>query len=156
VVDQREITMPLAVVMEEPELRELKTCPGGYVYIKRMSFGEKLERRKFNSKMDVEMQRGSRSAKSSIDIFNEDMEIYDFMHCIDSHNLTKLVNKQTGLPTSSKDPEAVEVALDFTKAFDIKLLAGQIAEEIGTAIDKLNNFEEDEEVGNSNGASENT
>lgn len=145
--------MPLAVVMEEPNRRDLKTCPGGYVMIRRMTYGEKLERRKFTSKMDLEMNRASKSAKSTIDIFSEQSEIYDFMHCIVEHNLTKLVNAQTGQPCGPNDPDAKEVPLDFMKSTDIKLLAGQIAEEIGTAIDKINNFEESEEVGNLNGAS---
>lgn len=145
--------MPLAVVMEEPQRHDLKTCPGGYVLIRRMTYGEKLQRRGFNSKMDLELQRGSRAAKSTIDIFKEETELYDFMHCITGHNLTKLVNKRTGQPCPADDLEAEEVSLDFLKVSDIKLIAGQIAEEIGTAIDKLNNFEEDDEVGNLKGES---
>lgn len=145
--------MPLAVVMSKPERHDLKTCPGGYVMVRRMSFGEKMTRRGFNSKMDLEMTRGSRSAKSTVDLFNEQMEMYDFSHCIAEHNLTKLVNKNTGLPCDADDPDAVEVPLDFTKPSDVKLLAGPIAEEIGTVMDKLNNFEEDPEVGNLNGES---
>jgi len=140
--------MPLAVIMEKPNREDLKTCPGGYVMIRRMSFGEKLTRRQFSSKMDLEMQRGSKSAKSTIDIFKEEAELYDFMHCIVGHNLTKLVNKQTSQPCEADDPDAVEVPLDFLKASDIKLLTGQIAEEIGTLIDKHNNFEESDATGN--------
>lgn len=141
--------MPLAVVMEEAHREELKTCPGGYVEIRRMSWGEKLHRRSYTSSMDMEMDRRSQSAKSTIQIFNEQVEIFDFQHCIGDHNLTKLVNKRTGLPCAADDPDATEVALDFTKVTDIKMLAGQIAEEIGTLIDKYNNFEAGEEVGNS-------
>lgn len=144
--------MPLAVVMEDPERYDLKTCHTGYVMIQRMTFGEKLERRKFNSKMELQMQRGSREAKSTIDMFNEAMEIYDFQHCIVEHNLTKWVNSQ-GAPCKRDDPDGREVPLDFMKIIDIKMLPAQIAEEIGTAIDKLNNFEESDEVGNSSGAS---
>lgn len=145
--------MPLAVVLEKPERHDLKTCPGGYVMVRRMSFGEKLTRRGFNSKMDLEMNRATKNAKSTIEIFNEATEIFDFMHCVVEHNLTKLVNAKTGQPCGEDDPDKKEVLLDFMKETDIKLVASQIAEEIGTIIDKLNNFEESEAVGNSSGAS---
>jgi hypothetical protein len=138
--------------MGKPERKELRTCPDGYVMIRRMSYGEKLERRRFNSKMEMKLQRGSRDATSIIDIFKEEMELYDFARCIVAHNLTKLVDK-FGQPCDADDPDAKEVPLDFTKVADVKLLAGQIAEEIGKYIDELNNFEEDEEVKNSSGAS---
>ena len=142
--------------MEKPERYELKTCPGGFVTIRRMSFGEKLQRRGFNSKMDMEVERGSRTAKSTIDIFKEEAELYDFMHCVVDHNLTKLINKKTGQPCEDDDPDAMEVPLDFKKATDIKMVAGQIAEEIGALIDKLNNFEESNEAKNSSGESVST
>lgn len=141
--------MPLAVVMEEPTRKELKTCPEGYVMIKRMTYGEKLQRRMFNSKMEMKLQRGSKDATSIIDIFKEEMELYDFAHCIGDHNLTKWVNKHTGQPTPLNDPDGVEVELDFKKPADVKMLAGQVAEEIATYIDAINNFEQDEEVGKS-------
>ena len=147
--------MPLAVVMLVPEHRDLKTCPGGFVKLRRMSYGEKLQRRGFNSKMEMDMERGSRKAKSVIDIFKEEAELYDFAVCIVEHNLTKLVDKR-GVPCEPDNPEAHEVPLDFKKPVDIKLLAGQIAEEIGKYIDDLNNFEEDDETGNSKGPSEPT
>jgi hypothetical protein len=146
--------MPLAVVVEEPVRRDIKSCPpDGYVMIKRLTYGEKLERRKYNSKMEMKMTRGSRDATSIIDIFKEEMELYDFAHAVDGHNLTKLVNKNTGQQCKRDDPDAIEVPLDFLKPSDVKMIAGQIAEEIGKYIDELNNFEEDEETGNSKGAS---
>lgn len=140
--------MPLAIVMEEPDRRDLKSCPGGYVMLQRMSYGQKLERRKYNSKMELEMQRGGGNAKSTIDIFKEEMELYDFAHCIVEHNLTKFVNKNTGQPCELDDPDGVEMPLDFLKPADVKMLASRIAEEISTAMDNLNNFEENSELGN--------
>jgi len=148
-------TMPLAVVVLVPEHKDLKTCEGGFVKLRRMSYGEKLQRRGFNSKMEMDMERGSRKAKSTIDIFKEEAELYDFAVCIVEHNLTKWVNSH-GVPCELNDPDGREMPLDFKKPADIKLLAGQVAEEIGTYIDKLNNFEEEEETGNSKGPSEPT
>lgn len=129
--------MPVAVVNEEPVRYDLKSCPEGYVLIKRMSYGEKLERRKWTSKMEVLAERGSNSAKSTIELFKEEQELYDFAHCIAEHNLTDA----DGRP------------LLFSNPMDVKRLAGRIAEEIGTYIDKENNFEEDAEVKNFSGES---
>lgn len=144
--------MPLAVVMEEPTRKDLKTCPEGYVMVARMTYGEKLQRRAFNSKMEMKLQRGSKDATSIIDMFKEEMELYDFAHCIADHNLTKMVD-QHGLPCKPSAPGAHEEPLDFKKPADVKMIAGQIAEEIATYIDEINNFELDDDAKNSNGAS---
>jgi hypothetical protein len=130
-------SMPVAVVHEEPEHFDLKTCPpDGYVKIKRLDYGEKLARRKFMSKMEMEGSKG-KSVKTTFDIFNESAELYDMAHAVVEHNLTD----KDGRP------------LVFTNPDDVRKIAGIIAEEIGTYIDKVNNFEEDEELGNSSGAS---
>lgn len=144
--------MPLAVVMEEPTRKDLKSCPGGYVEIRRMIYGEKLQRRAYNSKMEMKMQRGSKDATSIIDIFKEESELYDFAHCIEGHNLTKMVDS-AGQPCKADAPGAHEEPLDFKKPADVKLIAGRIAEEIATYIDEINNFELDDEAKNSSGAS---
>jgi hypothetical protein len=146
--------MPLAVVLDVPERKELKTVPTGFVTIRRMSYGEKLQRRGYNSKMEMQMGGRGGGATSIIDIFKEETELYDFSHCIVDHNLTKWVHRQTGQPlVDPKDPEGVEAPLDFKKPMDVKLLEGRVAEEIGKLIDELNNFEESEAVGNSKGES---
>lgn len=124
--------MPVAVVVEEPIHFDLKTCPGGYVKIKRMSYGEKLTRRGFTSKMEMDMEKGGKSAKSFIDLFKEEVELYDFANCVVEHNLT----------------DVDERPLIFRNAVDVKKLSGRIAEEISTYIDKINNFEESDEVKN--------
>lgn len=130
--------MPVAVVQGEPERKDLKTCPpDGYVKIKRMSHGEKMERRAFSSKMMMEADQRSKSMRGEIDLFNEQAELYDFAHCIVEHNLTDV----DGRPLEFKNPK------------DVKLLAGQVAEEISSYIDELNNFEDSDEVGNSSAES---
>lgn len=132
--------MPVAVVQGEPEHFDLKTLPGGYVRIKRMTHGEKLARRAFTSKMLMEADRGSRSMRGEIDLFKEETSFYDFAHCVVDHNLT----------------DADERPLQFKNPADVRKLEGRIAEEIERYIDSINNFEEDEEVKNSNGGSGHT
>lgn len=123
--------MPVAVVVLEPERRDLKTLPEGYVLIKRMSFGEKQQRRSFGSKMTMKAQKGSKDVNTEIDIFNEAAELYDFRVAIVDHNLDDISGRR----------------LNFTNPADVKALDGRIAEEIGKYIDEINNFEDDDEVG---------
>ena len=123
--------MPIAVVMEEPEHFDLKTLPGAFVDIRRMSFGEKQHRRSFNSKMTMRARKGQKDVDTELNMFNANAELFDFARCIVNHNLT----------------DRDERPLNFTNPEDVKKLDGRIAEEIATYIDKLNNFEDDEEVG---------
>lgn len=123
--------MPIAVVSEEPEHFDLKSLPGGYVKIRRMTYGEKLTSRKFTGKMEVTAQRGSKDIKSMLDVFNEQSDLYGFAKCVVEHNLTDVDDRP----------------LNFASSDDVKKLSNRIAEEIGSYIDKVNNFEDDEEVG---------
>jgi hypothetical protein len=135
--------MAIAVATDVPEHVKLKTVPAnpkiegpdgeqGFVDIRRLSYGEKMAKRAFNSKMTVKSKRGSKDAESIIDTFNERSDLFDFANAIVHHNL------------QDKDGRL----LNFRNEQDVKKLAGQVAEEIQTAIDKLNNFEDDEEMGN--------
>lgn len=141
--------MPVVTGTGKPVHYDLKTVPpvtdesgnvveeGGYVEIKVMTWGEKLDRRNFNSKMEVKTTRGSKDATSLVDIFKKEMELYDFAHCIVEHNL----QAEDGRP------------LDFRNPKDVQAVWGVVGEEIATYIDKVNNFEEQDETKNSSGAS---
>jgi hypothetical protein len=61
--------------------------------------------------------------------------LYDFRICVVSHNLEKKVGDST-------------VLLDLTQPGDVAVLHPRVGEEIATLIDKMNNFEDDDEVGN--------
>lgn len=135
--------MPVAVATDIPERVELKSLPAnpaiegpdgeaGFVMIRRLSYGEKMAKRSFNSKMTVKSTRGKKDAESIIDTFNERSDLFDFANCITDHNLTDKQGRK----------------LDFRNEKDVKALGGRVAEEIQTAMDKINNFEDDEELGN--------
>lgn len=131
--------MPIAVVMEESEHYDLKTLPGGYVKIKRLTWGEKLQLRSFNSKMVMRAQKGKKDVESELTIFNRQQELYSMAHCITEHNLEDAIKQPDGT--------VVTRPLNLTLEGDCLKLRGDIAEEITTAIDKLNNFEDDEDTG---------
>jgi hypothetical protein len=141
----RENRMPIAVATDVAEKKMLKTLPAnpavegpdgeaGWVKLRRMTYGEKMHRRSFTSKMTVKAggRKGS-DAETVIDAFNEKVDLFDFATCVVDHNLT----------------DAKGQKLDFRDPAHVKSLAGQVAEEIQTYIDGLNNFEQDEEAGNS-------
>lgn len=133
--------MPVATVSpdDEPERKDLKSCPpDGYVLLKRLSHGQKMKRRKLSSKMVMKAQKGKKDVETEIDAFNEASELYDYATCIVDHNLTDHLNRK----------------LDFKNPADVALLKGPIGEEISQYMDDLNNFEADEEVGNSQTPSE--
>lgn len=134
--------MPVAVVIDTPQRFPLKTLPKnealpspegdeGFVVLRRLSHGDKMTRRSFTSKMTVKAKRGQKDVESELEAFNEKTDLYDFANCVVDHNLTN-------------DKGA---KLDFRKAEDVRSLDGQVAEEISTLMDKLNNFEDDDEAG---------
>lgn len=120
--------MPRATVNTSDTIRkELKSCPGGYVELRRLSFGEKLTRRAMVSSMKVETGRG-RDFAGEMQLVNERATQFDFQHCIVEHNL-----EDEG---GSK--------LSFTSPVHLQMLDPRIGEEIDTYISELNNFEENE------------
>lgn len=123
--------MPLAVT-RTTERHELQTVPGGYVVIRRLSHGEKQERRSFNSKMEMQAEN-RRNLKAEIDMFNANAENYELARCVVEHNLTYM-NGEEEAPLNFKDPA------------HLRMIDGVVIEEIGTLIDKMNNFEDDESV----------
>lgn len=132
--------MPRATVDLNPEDKvDLKTCPGGYVVLKRMTYGQKLERMKHVSKLQVEMGGRGRSTRGEMQVMQKASTLYDFKMCIVDHNL--------------EDENGTKLNLGIER--DVDRLDPRIGEEISNAIDKLNNFEDEDNVeGNSEAASE--
>lgn len=136
--------MPVATVNLEPEEpKPLKTAPpDGFVQLRRMSYGQKLDRMKHVGKLSVDMRgRGKGGTKGEMEMLQKASTIYDFRACIVDHNLTD--------PTGRK--------LNLANERDIDSLDPRIGEEIGSLIDELNNFEDnegdDDNPGNSSPAS---
>jgi hypothetical protein len=127
--------MPKATAsVVEPERHELKTLPGGYVVVRRLTYGQKLERRAMVSNATAEMSgRNTKGMKMSMQMMNEQATIFDFTHCIVEHNLEGDNEEQ----------------LNLSSPVDVRRLDPRVGEEIERVLDKMNNFdEEDEELGN--------
>jgi hypothetical protein len=122
--------MPSAVVSTATEKFDLKTAPpDGFVELKRMSYGQIIERRSM-MKMGVDMGRKKTDdIKGELTMANKAVSQFEFRTCIVGHNLT--------------DEE--ERPLNFANPADLALLDPKIGQEIEKRISEMNNFEEDEE-----------
>lgn len=142
--------MPQATVKATAKRFELKSAPpDGFVKLKRLSFGQKLERMEMATKQVIhnDDQKGNRAQRRSgnnqenmsvdIRMMQRIVTEYEFKHCVVEHNLTH-ENGQ---------------ALNFKDSATVDLLDPKIGEEISEYIAELNNFEgeeEDNEDGNTN------
>lgn len=125
--------MPKAVTSgSDTERYDLKSCPpDGFVVLRRLTYGEFLERRQMSSGMKVSASR-SNDFEGLLDLMNRKTTEYEFKNCIVDHNLEDENGNQ----------------LDFRKATTLTRLDPRVGEEISTYISKMNQFEEDDQ-GNS-------
>lgn len=128
--------MPKATVSTEQVQKDLKTCPGGYVVLKKMDYGQKLERTQIATDIELEMARGGgqRTQKASVDIAQKKVTLFEYRHCIVDHNLY--------------EDDEEQVKLNLHTIDGLSKLDPKIGDEIGVYIDELNNYEEDDELGN--------
>lgn len=126
--------MAVATIIDSTERFELKSCPpDGYVVVRRMTYGEKLKRQSMMTKFKMEMGRNKTDAMNmDVDLDQEKVSMWEFANLIVEHNLT----------------DELEKALNFKNMADIARLGPVVGEEIQTYIDKLNSFEEADEVKN--------
>jgi len=122
--------MPVGTNLDDTDRFDLKSAPpDGYVVLQRMSYGDKLARQAMVSKMQVLTSKGSKDVKAELDMMSRQTALFDFARCIVEHNLT----------------DANDRLLDFKNSRDVEALNGRIGEEINLYIDRLNNFEEEDE-----------
>lgn len=136
--------MPVATIAAQPKRYDLKSLPDGYVIIRRLSYGETLERSALSSKFNIDYQAKSKDMKAFIDMANELTTLFEWAHAIVEHNLTDENNR----PLNFKLPQ------------DVKAVQGVIGGEISAYIMEYNDFDDDgkpeedtvNDAGNSSGA----
>lgn len=145
--------MPVATITQTDFKEELKSLPGGYVVIRRMTYGERLTRQQMAMKMQMK-GNNKRDSVIDIEVMNRLTTLWSFANLIVEHNLTAYNNP--------RDPSSGERPLNFRNVADVELLDTVVGEEVDRLIDRHNNFEEDAgpehanepgTLGNSNGAS---
>lgn len=127
---------------------ELKSLPGGYVVLRHLTYGQKMSRRSLLSKAKMMTGGGSNRAErrakanqgfmAELELMNEKVTYFEFANCIVDHNLEYLTNPE--------DKSSV-AKMDFTNPEHVKMLAGNVGEEIDELINELNNFEEADDTG---------
>ena len=120
--------MPRATVASETEKFELKSLPEGYVVIRRMTYGEKLNR----TDGMMNMRTTAEDKQMEIQMMSKKVAFQDFGNLIIEHNLTDENDK----------------ALNFKNAADVERLDPRIGDEIGQLIDGINSFEDTANVKN--------
>ena len=108
---------------------ELKTCPEGFVELRRLTYGQLLERRLAAMVIEMEAQKGGKEAAGTISMAQLAVAVLDFTKCIVNHNLEDENGK----------------LLNLSLATDVRRLDPRIGDEIGTLIDTANQFLEDTE-----------
>lgn len=120
--------MPEAGVKTTAEHFDLKTCEGGYVELRQLSYDELLERR--DNAMQILSKMGLKTPETQIKIANQTTAKFSFSRCIVDHNLTF-----DGKPIDFSKPEVA-----------LRQLDPKIGKEIENLIDDMNEEEEDEET----------
>ena len=128
--------MPNATANVQETIRlDLKSLPGGYVEAKRLTYGEKIQRRAMTAGLKI--QGGKKKTDDfmgEMQLITEESTIFDFAHCIVDHNLYKDDDEQ--------------VPFDLTKKTDVRMLDPRIGEEIDNWLSEINNFEDEDTEGN--------
>jgi hypothetical protein len=126
--------MPKASVSLETEKKDLKTAPpDGYVVLRRMSYGQSVERRSMLT-MGFEAADGNKSdLRGEMAIGNKRITLFEFSHCVVEHNLFV--------------DEEETILFDFTKGDPTVLdkLDPKVGQEIEKYIADMNNFSEEDQ-----------
>src|SRR5688500_4607942 len=130
--------MPRATVdINSVERFELKTCPEGFVVLRRLSFGQVMERRMF-TKLEINTGGKGKDLQGELAMANRRVTEFEFKTCIVEHNL----EDESGR------------TLDLSTARDFNKLDPMVGQEIEKLISDMNNFEDEDEAGNSSNGSE--
>jgi hypothetical protein len=135
--------MPKATVSQETKRVNLKSCPGGFVELRQLSYYEMMHRRDIAAKMYTEQKVQTRRGKSGsrgrqdenmetmraqLEVMNVAIMEFEFSKCIEHHNL------------EDNDGNL----LDFSNPLSFEILDPKVGAEIGRHIDELNQEEEED------------
>jgi hypothetical protein len=128
--------MPRATVSTEPIRVDLKSCPGGWVTLRRMSHGQMLHRQDIAMALQMQQDRRSKTASMEVKQMQTEVGLFELKTCIVDHNLEDESGRK----------------LNFSAPVDAGQLDGRIGAEIATKIEEMHDWET--ELPNSNTSSE--
>jgi hypothetical protein len=122
--------MPKAVAnIDDTDRFELKSCPEGFVVLRRMTYGQTVQRRAL-MKMSVQSGNSRKSFQGELAMASEEIQKFEFAHCIVEHNLEDVDGRVLNLAGD----------VDFAK------LDPRIGQEIESLIGDMNNFDDNEDA----------
>ena len=125
--------MVKATVGNATQTFDLKTCAGGKITLRRMTYGQKLERIELATQQVIKAETDKRgrptnnSAEMDIKMLQRATAEYEFSRCIADHNL--------------ENDDGIK--LDFRNSQTLDILDPRVGDEISQYIQDMNNFEED-------------
>lgn len=120
--------MPNAIVSHGTTKHDLKTCPGAFVELRPMSFGEVVQRRSM-MKLSVVAQKSSKSFQGEMAMMSEEVTRFEFNACVVDHNLEDENGRK----------------LNLSNTADFRRLDPRVGQEIDSLISEMNNFDEDDQ-----------
>jgi len=119
--------MPKAVATRDTERYDLQTCEGGFVELRKFSYGEVIKRRELSTSMkaDPDAPRGQRSMEVGLNYTAT--QLFEFKTAIIDHNL--------------EDEDGRK--LNFSNPPDVMKLDPGIAQEIEAIVTAMNKFDEE-------------
>ena len=125
--------MPFAGAVTDTIHIDLKSVEGGWVDLRRMTYGQKLQRQS-EAKLGIDMSSKSKDIKGERAMVTKKAIYDEYKNCVVDHNLFK---------------DFEETAkFNYANTQDVDFLDPRIGEEINKHISDLNNFEETEEAKN--------
>jgi len=108
---------------------ELKSCEGGFVELRRMTYGQWLKRQEIAMTMKMTGaapgEQNPQNMAVDVGIQGQAVAHFEFAACIQAHNL----EDDSGNP------------LDFKQAWAVEVLDPRVGQEIGDEIDRMNQME---------------
>lgn len=117
--------MPRATVSMKPIDYPLKTCPGGWVQLRRMSYGELLASQDMAYQVSVKEGKDGGDPDMGVNVTQAKILEYQFRTCIIDHNL----ENETGQKLRFDSPEAVH------------MLDSLIGQEINAQLEKMHRWD---------------
>lgn len=120
--------MPIATIdVEETHRFDLTTLEGAYVVLRRLSYGQWLQRQEMAMRITFQGDRKTAGTTGEMEMLQQKVTIWEFQQCVVDHNLT----------------DANEEPLDFRKNHTLSILNPRVGSEIAGYIMTLHDFESD-------------
>lgn len=122
--------MPNASASRETERIELKSCPGAFVELRTMTFGEWQKRQDIAMQIGMDMANRKQGPRGlTFDVSNQRVTQFEFERCVVDHNLEDVSGRK----------------YNFSNANDLADLDPRVGSEISDLIAKRHEWSEEDQ-----------